>query len=421
MATIVIKNVEIVDTQSSFYGERKNIFIENAVIKSISDEISIADKTIEAQGLKISTGWFDLRASFCDPGLEHKETIISGCKSAAKGGFTGVAIVPETKPIIQSKDTIAYIKSKSALLLTDVFPLAAVTCDLKGEELTEILDLYHAGAIAFTDGSHPIAHTGVLSRALQYLQPIDGLLIQHAEDKQLTQFGQMNEGVESTYLGLKGMPSIAEELLILRDLELLDYAGGKIHFAHISSAKSVEIIAKAKKRGLKVTCDVAVPNLIFDDTKLSTFDTNYKLNPPLRTKNDIDALWKGLENNTIDAIATDHFPQDSESKHLEFDLAEYGMIQFETAFAALNTFKPSRIKLNTIIEKLSQGPRKVLKTSFFKIEKDQPANLTLFSDTETWIYSSEDIVSKSKNSPFINQNFIGRVKAVFNKGMMEEF
>jgi dihydroorotase len=419
MATILIKNVEISDSQSTHFGKKKNILIDGARIKSISNETTLADKIIEAEGLKISSGWFDLRASFCDPGYEHKESLETGCKAACRGGFTGVAILPETKPIVQSKDTIAYIKAKSSSYLTDIFPLAAVTTDLRGNELAEILDLHHAGAVAFTDGLHPISHAGVLSLALQYLQPISGLIIQHAEDKNLTQFGQMNEGIESTYLGLKGMPSIAEELVIIRDLELLEYAGGKIHFAHISSAKSVELIANAKKKGLRVSCDVAVPNLIFDDSRLNTFDTNFKLNPPLRTQNDIFSLWKGLENGTIDAIATDHSPQDTESKQLEFDMADFGMIQLETAFAALVTHKPTKISISLLIEKLTIGPRNVLSLPILKIEEGEVANLTLYSETEEWQYSADSILSKSKNSPFIDQILKGKVKAVFNKGMVE--
>lgn len=421
MATFLIKNVEIADSQSSYFGEKKNIYIDGGRIVSISNEIRNSDHEIEAEGLKISTGWFDLRASFCDPGIEHKEDLASGYAAAAKGGFTGVALLPTTKPCIQSKDTISYIKSKSAPFLTEVFPMAAVTTDLKGEELAEIFDLHQAGAIAFTDGSHPISHAGLLAKALQYVQPINALVIQHAEELKLTKFGQMNEGIESTYLGLKGMPSLAEELMIMRDLELLDYTGGKIHFAHISSARSVELIAKGKKKGLNVTCDVAVPNLIFDDSRLNTFDTNFKVNPPLRTQSDIDALWKGLENGTIDAISTDHIPQDTESKHLEFDLADFGMIQLETAFAALMTFKPAKFKLETIIEKFTIGPRKVLSLPVIKIEVDQLANLTLFSETEQWIYNEESIVSRSKNTPLINAQLSGKVKAVFNKGQYLNF
>ncbi|MFN0048130.1 MAG: dihydroorotase [Cytophagales bacterium] len=419
MATILIKNVEISDKKSTHFGRKKNILIDGTHIKSISNETTLADKIIEAEGLKISAGWFDLRSSFCDPGYEHKESLETGCKAAARGGFTGVAILPETKPIVQSKDTVAYIKSKSAGYLTDIFPMAAVTTDLKGNELAEIMDLHHAGAVAFTDGLHTISHAGVLSLALQYLQPIDGLIIQHAEDKNLTQFGQMNEGIESTYLGLKGMPRLAEELVIIRDLELLEYAGGKIHFAHISSAKSVELIANAKKKGLRVSCDVAVPNLIFDDSKLSTFDTNFKLNPPLRTQNDIFSLWNGLENGTIDAIATDHSPHDTESKHLEFDLADFGMIQLETAFAALVTYKPAKIEISLLIEKLTNGPRNVLSLPILKMEEGEIANLTLYSETEEWQYAADSILSKSKNSPFINQTLTGKVKAVFNNGLVE--
>lgn len=419
MSTL-IKNVEVCDKSSSFHGKKVHILIENGRIVSISSNETKAEREFDGNNCKVSSGWFALRVSLGDPGFEHKETLESGTKAALKGGFTNVFLMPTTKPIVQTKDTISYILSKSASYVCNVYPMAAATVDLKGEEMAEILDLHHAGAVAFTDGAQPLSHAGLLTKLLQYLQPIDGLLLQHAEEKKLTQYGQMNEGITSTYLGLKGMPHIAEEIVILRDIELLEYIGGRIHFSHISSAKSVDIIRNAKKKGLKVTCDVSIPHLVFDDSVLNTFDTNYKINPPLRTKHDVEALWKGVADGTIDAIGIDHEPQDTESKQLEFDQAEFGMIQLETAFAALNTHKPQYIDSELIVEKLLASAN-LFNVISPKIEVGENANLTMFSTDEAWSVDEENILSKSKNTPFLGQTLRGKVKAVFNKNTLVTF
>lgn len=415
MSSLVLKNCKIIDKSSPFHGQRKSILIENGIIKSIDNQDFKADKIIDCSIFSVSTGWFDMRASLCEPGLEHKETIKSGLKAAEFGGFTGLACLPNTQPIIQSKDTISYIKSTAKDSLVAIYPIAAATTDLKGEELSEMLELHHHGAIAFSDAHNSISHTGLLVKALQYLKQVDGLLIQHPEDKKLTQFGQMNEGETSTYLGLKGIPAIAEELIIKRDIDLLDYAGvGKIHFSRISTKKSVELIKKAKKEGKNITCDVSVAHLVFDDSVLTDFDTNFKLNPPLRTKTDVKALWEGIKDGVIDVIVTDHNPQDTESKFLEFDHADYGMIALETAFAALNTSKPSSIDIEQVIEKLSTNPRKILGLNQFSISENSIANLTVFDENLAWTFSQSDIKSKSKNTPFVGTKFKGKVIGIIN-------
>lgn len=416
--TLLIKQATIVDSRSKYNGQTVNIFIENGVIKIIGSEYYSAETEIDAKGAFVSIGWFDMRTSLCDPGLEHKETLLTGTNAAMAGGFTGIACLPDTKPIIQNKDTISYIKSSTKDFLVDVFPIAALTHDLKGEELSEMMELQQAGAVAFTDGNNPVWHSGVLVRALQYLQPINGLIIQHAEEKKLTQYGQMNEGVTSTYLGLKGIPAIAEELMISRDIELLQYAEGKIHFSRISTKGSVELIRQAKKKGLHITCDVAVPNLVFDDGVLTTFDSNYKVNPPLRTTEDIKVLWKGLEDGTIDVIVTDHCPQDEESKNLEFDQAEFGMTGLETAFSALLKAMPSKFAIENLIEKISISPRQILGLSVPKIAEGELANLTIFSEDMEWGYDTATMKTKSKNSPFLNQILVGKALAVVNNNQV---
>jgi dihydroorotase len=412
---ILIKSAEILDPGNTFHRKKKNILIENGVIRFISDKDHKADEVIEAAGLKLSVGWFDMRCAIRDPGFEHKEDINSVSIAAAAGGFTGIACLPNTNPVIQTKDVISYIKSKSANTILDIFPIAALTLGNKGEELTEMIDLHHGGAVAFSDGNKPVWHSDVLYKALQYIQSFEGLLIEHAEDRYLSGGGQMNEGKVSTTLGLKGLPKISEELIVERDLKILEYSGaGRIHFSHVSSPKSLDMIRSAKKRGLNVTCDVAVYQLVFDDSQLTGFDTNLKVNPPVRSKEDLKYFWKAIEDDTIDVIVTDHNPQDEESKNTEFDQAEFGMIGLETAFAAFNTFNKD-IKLEKFLEKVTVTPRRILKLYSPKIEEGEPANLTLFDPNKEWVYSKENIRSKSKNSPFIGKKLKGKVVAVFNK------
>ncbi|HEY8402872.1 MAG TPA: dihydroorotase, partial [Cytophagaceae bacterium] len=320
---------------------------------------------------------------------------------------------PNTKPVIQSKDVVSYIRSKSQPNLVEVHPIGAVTLDNKGQELTEMIDLHHSGAIAFSDGNKPIWHSDVFLKSLQYLQLFDGLLIDHPEDLHLTHSGQMNEGVVSTTLGLKGIPKLAEEVNVERDLKILEYTGGKLHLAHITSPASVDLIRQAKAKGLHVTCDVAFYHLILDDSLLTSFDTNLKVNPPLRTSSDIDALWAGLADGTIDVIVSEHTPQDIESKNLEFDLAEFGMIGLETFFGALNN--ANRLSMEELVYKFTQRPREVLGMKVPVIEKGATANLTVFDPGIEWEFKEKDIRSKSKNSPFINQRLKGKAVAVFNK------
>lgn len=440
---VLLLSVEIIDPYSPFHRKKKNVFISNGTIKNIAPPTLInkesykATKIIDAKELKLSPGWFDMRTSLRDPGFEHKEDITSGCLAAAYGGFTEITCLPNTNPVIQTKNVVAYIKNKCADNLVEVYPIAAVSVDINGLEMTDMIDLHHAGAVAFSDGEKPIWHTDILLKSLQYLQLFKGVLYNHAEDTSLTQFGCMNEGKMSTMLGMKGMPKIAEELMITRDLKLLEYVNtdhtplnkrdltgqadkntnlkSTLHFSHISVSESVNLIRKAKAKGLNVTCDIAAHQIAFDDTALSTFDTNFKVNPPFRNKEDIKALWKGLADGTIDAIVSDHNPQDEESKKLEFDLAEFGIIGLETAFSVINTYN-STMKLEKLIEKFTCNPRKILGVEMPKIEQGQPANLTLFDPDKEWIFTEEKIKSKSKNSPFIGKKLKGKVIAVFNKG-----
>lgn len=411
---VLLKKVRIVCPQSPFHGRQEDILIENHIIKHIGDISETSDVVIESPDLHVSTGWFDMGAKLGDPGLEHKEDVHSGLKAALYGGYTGVACLPNTKPVIQSKENIHYLLSKSKGNPVSLHVVAAASEGLEGKSMTELFDLYHAGAVAFSDGSHPISNSSLMVRLLQYLSQLGLLLIVHSEEKSLTSGAVMNEGRVSVYLGLKGMPSLAEELMVSRNLSLLEYAGGRLHFSKISSGGSVEKIREAKRKGLTVTCDVAVANLIFDDETLVDFNTNYKTNPPLRTAEDKEALWQGVIDGTIDVIITDHDPQDEESKNLEFDLAEFGMIQLETAFPLLNETCAKRLPLDVLISKITDNPRKLLGLDLPSIDIGAKANLTVFDTEYKWDYKQERGKSKSKNSPVFDRSLLGRALAIYN-------
>lgn len=410
---ILIQSAEISDKDSPFHKKTKNVLISNGRITEIGDKNYTADKVIKAEGMILSSGWFDLGAFAGDPGLEHKEDLNSLCKAAAAGGFTDVAILPNTHPSIQSKNEVSYIARNNDTRLVQVHALASITKNNKGEELTEMIDLNEAGAIGFTDGLRPVWHTDIFLKSLQYLQKFDGLLIDHPEDNWLNLFGQMHEGINSTMLGLKGMPRIAEEIAVNRNLELLSYAGGRLHFAKISTTKSIDLIRAAKKRGLNVSCDITAYQALLDDSLLSSFDTNYKVNPPLREKADNDALIKGLKDGTIDILCSGHAPHDEESKNLEFDLADFGIINLQTLASQLSSLA-KWVDIHDLIEKVSVNPRKLLKQEVAKIEIDQKANLTLFDPERLWTFTGENNFSKSKNSPWLGKPLKGKAIATFN-------
>jgi dihydroorotase len=421
---ILLKSVKIVDSSSEFNGQTKDILIENGVIQQIADGIETsADQTISGENLHVSVGWIDMRVSPKDPGYESKEDLNTLSSAAMAGGFTEIVTLPNSKPVVQTKEAIAYVKSFALSQLINIYPTGAVTKNCEGKDFTEMLDLHRAGAVAFTDGDHTLWNADILLKTLQYLSPIDALLVNRPEEPSMTIFGQMHEGIESTLLGMKGIPSTAEELMLMRDLKLLEYYLGEnlnstnnscLHFSTISTKNSVNLIRQAKAKGLPISCDIAAHQLAFTDKDLRGFDTNFKVNPPFRSQEDIEALQNGLEDGTIDVIVSDHNPQDEESKNLEFDLADFGIIGLETAFSVANTY--SNLSTEKIIEKLTTSPRKLLRLENVSIKEGNQGNLTIFDPSQNWIYQSKNIQSKSKNSPFINKKLRGKVKAVINKG-----
>jgi dihydroorotase len=334
---------------------------------------------------------------------------------AAAGGFTEVALVPNTNPPLQSKNDIEYIKRSNANSLVQLLPIAAISKDLKGEDFTELHDLYDAGAVAYSDGLQPLWNTDLLRKSIMYVQKFDGLVIDRPEDHWLAQFGVMNESLNSTLVGMKGIPNIAEEIIVNRDLKILEYTGGKLHLANISTAKAVSLIRRAKKKGLRVTCDVALHQLVFTDEKILDFDANYKVSPPLRTQKDINALIKGLKEGTIDAIVSAHQPQDEENKKLEYDQAADGMNNMQVMLHMINLLK-NDLSLELLIEKLAMGPRIILDRKIPTVSQGELANLTLFNPTLKWRFDKTTNKSKSVNSPYFGQEVVGKVLAVFNNG-----
>ena len=411
----LISSATIIDHQSPYHGKATDLLISNGKIVEIGKITKKAEKTIKAKGMFLSIGWFDMRATFGDPGLEHKEDIHSGLTAAQHGGFTGVALLPNTQPVIQSKNDVQYLLSRSQSHLTDLYPIAAVTRDTKGEDFTEMIDLHKAGAIAFSDGNVPIWQADMLLKSLQYLQKFNGLVINKPENLRLNLFGAMNEGISSTMLGMKGMPTLSEYLSVQRDLSLLEYAGGRLHIANISSAKSIDMVRKAKKEGLQVTCDTASFQPLFDDNALSTFDTNYKVNPPFRNKKDNQAIIKGLKDGTIDVIVSSHTPHDEESKKLEFDLADFGIISLQTVASNIATLS-KQIDMERLIHQVTHTPRNILKLDIPEIAIGETANLTLFDPTHEWVLDHQTNKSKAINSPYFGIQIKGKAIATFNNG-----
>ncbi len=410
---LLIRSAQIFSPQSPFHKKIKNVLIQNGRIEEIGDKNYTADKIIEAEGMILSAGWFDLGACVGDPGHEQREDLASLAKAAAAGGFTEVAVLPNTLPTVQTKNEVSYITGNNESRLVQIHAMAAVTKNCEGKELTEMIDLHEAGAVAFTDGLKPVWHTDIFLKSLQYLQKFDGLLIDHPEDNWLNLFGQMHEGPNSTMLGLKGMPRIAEEVAVSKNLELLGYAGGRVHFSKLSTAKAIDMVRAAKKKGLKVSCDVASYQPLLNDELLSDFDTNYKVNPPLREKPDQEGLIKGLKDGTIDVLVSNHIPLDDESKFLEFDLADFGMINLQTFASHIATLSNS-VDMEVLIEKITDAPRRLLNLAPVTVDIGVKANLTLFDPKCEWTFTPATNLSKSRNSPWLGKTITGKTVAVFN-------
>lgn len=415
---LIVKGVKVIDKNSLFNNKVVDIYIVDNRIENIAEEIEVADTEIfNAKGLMISQGWVDGATHFKDPGTEWLDDVHSISRAAAAGGFTSVVGFPNTQPVIQTKEAISYFNNFNKNSIVQLYNLAAVTKDNKGADFTDMIDLKEGGAVGFSDGKEAIFNSDIFLKTLQYLEPLKRVLVVKSKDKYLSMYGQMHEGITSTLLGLKGIPSAAEELMILRDLKLLEYSEVKaekssLHFSTISTKGAVELIRNAKKNGLPVSCDVAAHHLVFKDEDLRTFDTKYKVYPPFRAQSDVEALKEGLADGTIDMIVSDHDAWDSEHKNLEFDAAEFGAVGLQTVFSvALENGS-----IEETIDRLVYAPSQIFGLEVSKIEIGQKANLTIF-DTETnYNVSEEFIVSKGKHTPFLGKNLKGQAKAIINNG-----
>jgi len=407
---ILIKAATILDPQSKHHTTKRDILIENGTIKKIAATLKNPKKVkeISLENLHVSQGWFDSSVSFGEPGFEERETIQNGLQTAAESGFAHVAVNANTQPVTDSKSNIKFLKSQAHNNAVSLYPIGALTVKSESKDLAELFDMQNEGAISFYDYKKPIANANLLKIALQYTQNFDGLVQSFPLDYSVAKNGMMNEGINSTRLGLKGIPAFSEELQITRDLYILEYTGGKLHIPTISTKKSVQLIKDAKKQGLDVTCSVSISNLLLTDDLLEDFDTHYKLLPPLRTKEDTKALLKGLKEGVIDGVTSDHDPIDVEHKKTEYDHAYFGSIGLESCFGALR----SLVDTETAIKALNQ-----LKNRFGiiseTIEEGNKANITFFNPDETWKFSEDDITSTSKNSAFLNQKLKGKGYGIF--------
>jgi len=422
---LLIKNC--IPAGENFDGKsKKDIRIKDGEIEEIAGGISAADGEVvfDANGAFISGGWMDMHVHFREPGFEHKETVETGCRSAAFGGFTEVACMPNTKPATHTRDVVEFIKKKAENQAVDVHPIGCVTKERAGKSIAEMSDMKAGGAVAFSDDGDPVYDSQVMRVALEYSSMLGVPVINHEEDLALSRPGHMNEGVVSTKLGLDGTPGIAEETMIARDILIAGFTGGHIHVAHISTRKAVDLVRKAKEEGVNVTTEVCAHHFDLTDEEIDKrhFDTNVKMHPPLRTQDDVDAMIEGLADGTIDVICTDHAPHAIEEKEVEFIYAPNGITGLDTAWSITNMrlLKAGKLTMEQILEKLVVNPRKILNLKVPAIKVGEKANLTIFNTDEEWTYSDKEVRSKSKNSPYLGNTLTGRATAIYNRGRFVE-
>ncbi len=400
---------------------RADLLIRGGRIAGIAESIEADNVPVyDATGKFISPGWMDMHVHLREPGQEHKETIETGCWAAAFGGFTAVACMPNTDPPIHTRDVVEFVIERGRRTPVDVHPIACVSKNREGKELTEMADLVEGGAVAFSDDGAPVQHGGLMRRALEYASMLDRAIINHMEDLTLNPHGHMHEGVVSTRLGVPGIPPVAEEVMVARDLLLAEYTGGHVHVAHISTARSVELVRQAKARGVRVTAEVCPHHFTLTDEAVERtgFSTNTKMHPPLRTAADIAAIKEGLRDGTIDAICTDHAPHASFEKEVEFIEAPFGIIGLETAWGLIGRelIAPGVLTVAEAVYKLTVAPRRILRLPVPRLAEGEPANLTIFDTTTRWVFEERHIRSKSRNTPFLGEELIGRAWAIYNWG-----
>ncbi|MBE8720731.1 dihydroorotase [Sphingobacterium pedocola] len=418
MNTILITSAKLILPGHRFHQQEVDVLINKGKIADINKKIKQPDEKIQViagKGAVLAPGFFDLNVNIGEPGCETKEDLQTGTAAAAAGGFTGIAVHPNTNPAIQSRSEVSLIVNLAKGNLVDVYPVGAVSKKREGKEMAELYDMKLNGAIAFSDGNHSIQQAGLMGRALLYARGFNGLVISFAQDESIAGGNQMNEGVMSTFLGMKGVPNLAEALMVSRDLYLAEYNEAPIHFTTISTAESVDLIKKAKAKGLAVTCDVAAHNLVFTDDNVEGFDSNYKVNPPLRTHKDVKALINGLKDGVIDTIVSQHTPQEIEFKAVEFQIAKNGITGLQTVLPML---LEAGLNEDQIVEKLAINSRKIVGLKIPNLAIGEEANVVLFSLEDTWEFNDRTNKSKSRNNPFFGQTLKGKVLAVINNNQV---
>ena len=413
---LLIKQAQVIAPSSPLNGKKQDILIENGKITRIADSVTgQADQVISEEGICVSPGWMDIFADFADPGQEYRETIETGARAAAAGGFTDVMLIPNTSPVTDTKAQTDYLVQKGKQTPVNIHPIAAITRKTEGKDLAEMYDMHQAGAIAFGDGIHPVQSAGLLVKALQYVKTIDGTVIQLPDDNSIGANGLMNEGIVSTRMGLPGKPIVAEELMVARDIKLARYTESRLHFTGISSPKSLEYIKRGKEGGIQISCSITPYQAFFCDEDLAGYNTHLKLNPPLRTRNDMLAIRQALLDGSVDCIASHHLPQHWDGKACEFEYARYGMISLETMFAVVTTIG---LDPQTFVQMQAVNARRLFGLPVPEIAEGADACLTIFAPAAAFTPDEKNIRSKSKNSPFTGMPLKGKVIGIVNKAQV---
>ena len=405
---------------------RADVLVTGGVVAEIGERLAAPDgvRVLDAAGRMVSPGWMDLHVHFREPGQEHKETIATGCRAAAAGGFTAVAVMPNTEPPISTRDVVEFVRRRAEGLAVDVYPIGTVTQGRRGEALAEMGDMADGGAVAFSDDGSPVQHGGLMRRALEYARTLGKPILAHEEDLTLNPHGQMHEGAVSTRMGLPGIPGLAEEAMIARDALLAEFTGGHVHVCHISTARAVQIVREAQARGVRITAEACPHHWALTDADLeaSGYDTHFKMHPPLRTAEDAAAVRAGLADGTIAVIATDHAPHAAFEKEVEFAEAPFGILGLETCWGLVgrDLVATGVLTLAQAVRALAVAPREVLGLPVPRIAPGEPANLTVFDATTEWTFEARHIRSKSANTPFVGARMVGRAYAVVNRGQVVE-
>jgi dihydroorotase len=420
-AKVLFKNGVVVDPDH--LSEKKaDVLVVDGKLTEVGriNDAGFDGKVVDISGKVICPGLIDMHVHLREPGREDEETVETGADAAMAGGFVAVAAMPNTEPAADSAEVVRYLKQKSRDLLVDVYPIAAVTKDRAGEELTEMGDLVEAGAVAFSDDGDPVRTAEILRHAMEYSRMFDVPIIEHCEEKSLTRDGHMHEGALSTRLGMRGMPGIAEDIIVNRDIMVAEYIGARLHIAHISTAASVDLVRQAKKRGVQVTCEVMTHHFTLSDQAVVNYDTNAKMSPPLRSKSDVNAMIEGLKDGTIDVIATDHAPHAIEEKQVEFDAAPFGIIGLETALGLVmkQLVEPGLLTLPEAIAKMTRYPAEILKLERGSLKTGIEASLSILDTGLEWTVDKKLFKSKSRNTPFDGWQLRGTVSGLYNKGML---